>query len=105
MSMRVPTINVSCVDLTVNLTKGASYDEICAAIKHASEGPMAGILGYTEEAVVSTDFIGDSRSSIFDATAGIALTPKFVKVISWYDNEMGYSCRLVDLVKHMHANQ
>ena len=82
MSMRVPTINVSCVDLTVNLTKGASYDEICAAIKHASEGPMAGILGYTEEAVVSTDFIGDSRSSIFDATAGIALTPKFVKVIS-----------------------
>jgi len=105
MSMRVPTINVSCVDLTVNLTKGASYDDICAAVKDASEGSMKGILGYTEDAIVSTDFIGDQRSSIFDATAGIALTPKFVKVISWYDNEMGYSCRLVDLVKHMDASQ
>jgi glyceraldehyde 3-phosphate dehydrogenase len=105
MAMRVPTINVSCVDLTVNLTKGASYDDICAAVKDASEGSMKGILGYTEEAVVSTDFIGDRRSSIFDATAGIALTPQFVKVISWYDNEMGYSCRLVDLAKHMHNNQ
>ena len=102
MSMRVPTIDVSCVDLTVNLGKAASYDDICAAIKEASEGPMAGILGYTEDAVVSTDFIGDTRSSIFDATAGIALTPTFVKVISWYDNEMGYSCRMVDLMKKVH---
>jgi glyceraldehyde 3-phosphate dehydrogenase len=105
MSMRVPTINVSCVDLTVNLSKDATYEEICAAMKAASEGPMADILGYTEEAVVSTDFIGDKRSSIFDATAGIQLTPKFVKLISWYDNEMGYSCRLVDLVKHIDASK
>ena len=104
MSVRVPTVNVSMVDLTVNLAKGASYDDICGAVKAASEtGPMQGILGYTEDAVVSSDFMGDSRSSIFDAGAGIALTPTFVKVVSWYDNEMGYSSRMVDLVKIMDA--
>jgi len=101
MSARVPTLDVSMVDLTVNLEKGASYDEICAAMKEASEGPMAGVLGYTEEPIVSSDFLGDERSSIFDAKAGIALTPNFVKVISWYDNEMGYSTRMVDLMKHI----
>jgi len=101
MSARVPTLDVSMVDLTVNLAQGASYEEICAAMKAASEGPMAGVLGYTEEAVVSSDFLGDARSSIFDAKAGIALTPNFVKVISWYDNEMGYSTRMVDLIKHI----
>ena len=101
MSMRVPVIDVSAVDLTVNLNKGASYDEICDAIKSASENEMKGILGYTEEAVVSSDFIGDTRSSIFDKDAGIALTPTFVKVVSWYDNEMGYSNRVLDLIEHM----
>ena len=101
MSMRVPVIDVSAVDLTVNLKKGASYDDICAAMKEASENEMKGILGYTEEAVVSSDFIGDARSSIFDKEAGIALTPTFVKVVSWYDNEMGYSNRVLDLVHHM----
>ena len=103
MSVRVPTVNVSMVDLTVNLTKGASYDEICQAVKAAADGPMAGVLGYTDEAVVSTDFIGDQRSSIFDAGAGIELTPTFHKVVSWYDNEMGYSCRMLDLIKHITA--
>lgn len=101
MSARVPTLDVSMVDLTVNLTNSASYDDICAAIREASEGPMAGILGYTEDMVVSSDFLGDARSSIFDAKAGIALTPNFVKVISWYDNEMGYSTRMVDLMKYI----
>jgi len=101
MSVRVPTIDVSMVDLVVNLEKGASYEEICGVIKGASEGELAGILGYTEEMVVSSDFIGDARSSIFDAKAGIALTPTFVKLISWYDNEMGYSTRALDLIKHM----
>eukprot|EP00640_Fibrocapsa_japonica_P003074 CAMPEP_0113933614 /NCGR_PEP_ID=MMETSP1339-20121228/780_1 /TAXON_ID=94617 /ORGANISM="Fibrocapsa japonica" /LENGTH=337 /DNA_ID=CAMNT_0000934967 /DNA_START=105 /DNA_END=1118 /DNA_ORIENTATION=- /assembly_acc=CAM_ASM_000762 len=101
MAFRVPTPDVSVVDLTVRLTNGASYDEIKAAVKAASEGPMAGILGYTEEAVVSCDFVSDSRSSIFDAAAGISLTPNFVKVVSWYDNEWGYSNRLVDLACHM----
>lgn len=101
MAVRVPTIDVSMVDLVVNLEKGASYDEICTTIKAASEGELAGILGYTEEMVVSTDFIGDQRSSIFDAKAGIAMTPNFVKLISWYDNEMGYSTRVLDLIKHM----
>jgi glyceraldehyde 3-phosphate dehydrogenase len=101
MSTRVPTLDVSMVDLTVNLQNGASYEEICAAIQEAADGEMAGILGYTEEAVVSSDFLGDSRSSIFDAKAGIALSPNFVKVISWYDNEMGYSTRMVDLIKHI----
>jgi len=101
MSCRVPTIDVSMVDLTVNLKKGASYDEICGAMKEAAEGPLNGILGYTDEAVVSTDFIGDTRSSIFDKDAGIALTPTFVKVVSWYDNEAGYSNRVLDLMTHM----
>nr|WP_136249676.1 type I glyceraldehyde-3-phosphate dehydrogenase [Ningiella ruwaisensis] len=101
MAMRVPTADVSVVDLTVNLEKGASYDEICAALKAASEGELAGILGYTEDDVVSQDFIGDKRSSIVDAKAGIALTDTFVKFVSWYDNEMGYSNRVLDLVAHI----
>jgi len=101
MSFRVPTPNVSVVDLTVRLEKGASYEDIKAAMKAASEGPMHGIMGYTEDDVVSTDFVGDSRSSIFDAKAGIALNNNFVKLISWYDNEWGYSNRVVDLIKHM----
>ncbi|MCL2083287.1 MAG: type I glyceraldehyde-3-phosphate dehydrogenase [Oscillospiraceae bacterium] len=101
MAMRIPTLNVSVVDLTVNLKKPASYDEICATLKKASEGPMKGILGYTEEMVVSSDFIGDSRTSIFDAKAGIALTDTFVKLVSWYDNEWGYSCKVLDLIQHM----
>lgn len=103
MSMRVPVIDVSAVDLTVNLKKGASYDDICAAMKEASENEMKGVLGYTEEAVVSSDFIGDARSSIFDKEAGIALTPTFVKVVSWYDNEMGYSNRVIDLITYMQS--
>lgn len=101
MSFRVPTPNVSVVDLTVNLEKPATYEEIKAAMKAASEGPMAGILGYTEEAVVSTDFIGEPRTSVFDAAAGIALTDTFVKVVAWYDNEWGYSCKCLDLMLHM----
>lgn len=102
MSMRVPTLDVSVVDLTVNLEKPASYDEICAAMKAASEGELKGILGYTEEDVVSSDFLGDPRTSIFDARAGIALTDTFVKVVSWYDNEMGYSNKVLDLIACMH---
>ena len=101
MSMRVPTLDVSVVDLTVNLAKPATYAEICAAMKEASEGALKGILGYTEEAVVSSDFLGDARTSIFDAKAGIALTDTFVKVVSWYDNEIGYSNKVLDLVAHM----
>jgi len=101
MSMRVPTLNVSVVDLTVNLKKPATYDEICAAMKKASEGELKGILGYTEELVVSSDFIGDARTSIFDAKAGIALTDTFVKVVSWYDNEWGYSNKVLELIAHM----
>ncbi len=101
MSFRVPTPNVSVVDLTVNLEKPATYEEIKAAMKAASEGPMAGILGYTEDAVVSTDFIGEPRTSVFDAAAGIALTDTFVKVVAWYDNEWGYSCKCLDLMLHM----
>ncbi|KAJ0105418.1 hypothetical protein Patl1_18243 [Pistacia atlantica] len=101
MAFRVPTVDVSVVDLTVRLEKGASYDEIKAAIKEASEGKLKGILGYTEDDVVSTDFIGDNRSSIFDAKAGIALSKNFVKLVSWYDNEWGYSTRVVDLIVHM----
>lgn len=101
MSMRVPTVDVSVVDLTVNLKTPTSYEEICAYMKEASEGELKGILGYTEDAVVSTDFISDSRSSIFDAKAGILLTPTFVKLISWYDNEYGYSTRVVDLLEHV----
>ena len=101
MSFRVPTLDVSVVDLTVNLAKPASYAEICEAIKKASEGELKGILGYTDEDVVSSDFLGDTRTSIFDAKAGIALTDKFVKLVSWYDNEIGYSNKVLDLVAHM----
>ena len=101
MSMRVPTLDVSVVDLTVNLAKPASYEEICKAMKEASEGELKGILGYTEDAVVSSDFLGDPRTSIFDAKAGIQLTPTFVKVVSWYDNEIGYSNKVLDLIAHM----
>ena len=101
MSMRVPTLNVSVVDLTVRLAKETSYEEICAAMKEASEGELKGILGYTNDDVVSSDFIGDSRTSIFDEKAGIQLSPTFVKVISWYDNEWGYSNKVLDLVAHM----
>ena len=103
MSMRVPTLDVSVVDLTVNLEKPASYDEICEAMKKASEGELKGILGYTDEAVVSSDFLGDARTSIFDAKAGIALTDTFVKVVSWYDNEVGYSNKVLDLIEHMYS--
>ena len=101
MAFRVPTPNVSVVDLTVNLEKPATYEEIKAAMKAASEGDMAGVLGYTEESVVSNDFLGESNTSTFDAGAGIALTDTFVKVVSWYDNEWGYSCKVLDLVRHM----
>jgi len=101
MSFRVPTLNVSVVDLTVRLKKPAKYSEITAAIKKAATGELKGIMGYTEEEVVSSDFIHDSHSSIFDATAGISLNDNFVKLVSWYDNEWGYSCRLVDLIIHM----
>lgn len=101
MAFRVPTPDVSVVDLTVNLARPASYDQIKAAMKAASEGPMAGILGYTEDEVVSTDFLGESCTSVFDASAGIALTDTFVKLVSWYDNEWGYSCKCLDLIRHM----
>jgi len=101
MAFRVPTPDVSVVDLTVKLDKGASYEEICAAIKSASENEMKGILGYTGEHVVSQDFVSDARSSIFDAGAGISLNPNFCKLVSWYDNEWGYSNRMVDLASHM----
>ena len=101
MSMRVPTLDVSVVDLTVNLVKPASYQEICDAMKAASEGELKGVLGYTEDAVVSSDFLGCPLTSIFDAKAGIALTDKFVKVVSWYDNEIGYSHKVVELIKIM----
>ena len=101
MSFRVPTLDVSVVDLTVNLAKPATYAESCEAIKKASEGELKGILGYTDEDVVSSDFLGDTRTSIFDAKAGIALTDKFVKLVSWYDNEIGYSNKVLDLVAHM----
>ena len=103
MSMRVPTLDVSVVDLTVNLAKPASYEDICAAMKEASEGELKGILGYTDEAVVSSDFLGDTRTSIFDADAGIALTDTFVKVVSWYDNEIGYSNKVLELIEHMYS--
>jgi len=101
MAFRVPTPNVSVVDLTVNLAKPASYKEICAAMKLASETTMKGVLGYTEDAVVSNDFLGETRTSVFDANAGIALTDTFVKVVSWYDNEMGYSKKVVELIEYM----
>ncbi len=101
MAFRVPTPNVSVVDLTVNLAKPATYDQIKAAMKTASEGELAGIMGYTEDSVVSNDFLGESCTSVFDAGAGIALTDTFVKVVAWYDNEWGYSCKCLDLIKHM----
>jgi glyceraldehyde 3-phosphate dehydrogenase len=101
MAFRVPTMDVSVVDLTVKLEKSATYKEICAAMKAASEsGPMKGVLGYTEDLIVSQDFVGDTRTSIFDANAGIALNDNFVKVVSWYDNEMGYSTKIVDLIQY-----
>jgi glyceraldehyde 3-phosphate dehydrogenase len=99
MSMRVPTSDVSVVDLTVELEKPATYEEICAAMKKASEGELKGVLGYTDEAVVSTDFRDDSRTSIFDAKAGIQLDPTFVKVLAWYDNEWGYSCKVLEMAR------
>ena len=99
MSMRVPTLDVSVVDLTVNLEKPATYEEVCAAMKRASEGEFKGILGYTDEAVVSSDFLGDARTSIFDATAGIAINETFMKVVSWYDNEWGYSNKVLEMAK------
>ena len=102
MAFRVPTPNVSVVDLTVNLEKPATYTEICAELKRASENEMKGVLGYTEDAVVSTDFNGCSLTSVFDAAAGIALTDTFVKLVSWYDNETGYSHKVLDLVAHVH---
>jgi glyceraldehyde 3-phosphate dehydrogenase len=101
MAFRVPTADVSVVDLTVKTEKATSYDEICAAMKAAAEGPMAGYLGYTDEEVVSSDFITDARSSIFDAKAGIELNANFFKVVSWYDNEWGYSNRVIDLIRHI----
>jgi glyceraldehyde 3-phosphate dehydrogenase len=101
MAFRVPTLDVSVVDLTCRLEKGASYEDIKKAMKAASEGELKGILGYTEDAVVSTDFIGESRTSVFDAGAGISLSDNFVKVVSWYDNEWGYSNKVLDLIAHM----
>jgi glyceraldehyde 3-phosphate dehydrogenase len=103
MAFRVPTTNVSVVDLTCRLEKGAEYEAIKAAMKKASEGELKGILGYTEEEVVSTDFNGDPRTSIFDAKAGIMLNPNFVKIVAWYDNEWGYSNKLVDLIEYIHT--
>merc|ERR1711884_530446 len=103
MAFRVPTIDVSVVDLTCRLKKSTTYEEICATVKSKSEGSMKGILGYCDEPLVSTDFESDARSSIFDAGAGIMLNPSFVKLVAWYDNEWGYSGRVVDLMKHMAA--
>merc|ERR1712113_788309 len=101
MAFRVPTIDVSVVDLTAKLSKETTYEDICATVKSLSEGKMKGVLGYCDEPLVSTDFESDSRSSIFDADAGIMLNPTFVKLVAWYDNEWGYSCRVVDLMKHV----
>jgi len=103
MAFRIPIIDVSVVDLTVNLKSSTNYEEICLTMKNASENDLKGIMGYTEEDVVSTDFIGDSRTSIFDAGAGIMLNEKFVKVVSWYDNEWGYSSKVVELIQHMNS--
>ena len=102
MSLRVPTLDVSVVDLTAELETPATYDQICAAMKAAAQGPMAGILDYTDEAVVSTDFLGDRHTAIFDAKAGISLNDHFVKVVAWYDNEAGYSAKTVDLLEYMY---
>jgi glyceraldehyde 3-phosphate dehydrogenase len=101
MAFRVPTPNVSVVDLTCRLEKAASYADVCAAMKAASEGELKGVLGYTEDAVVSNDFVGETRTSVFDADAGISLNDNFVKVVSWYDNEMGYSTKVIELIQHM----
>ncbi|ATR93326.1 type I glyceraldehyde-3-phosphate dehydrogenase [Porphyromonas gingivalis] len=101
MSFRVPTLDVSVVDLTCQLAKPAKYEDICAAMKKTSEGELKGILGYTDEEVVSSDFIGETRTSVFDAKAGIALTDTFVKIVSWYDNEIGYSNKVLDLIAYM----
>jgi glyceraldehyde 3-phosphate dehydrogenase len=101
MAFRVPVTNVSVVDLTCRLAKSATYEEIKAAMKAASEGPMRGILGYTEDDVVSSDFVGEPCTCVFDAKAGISLNDHFVKLIAWYDNEWGYSCKVLDLIMHM----
>jgi glyceraldehyde 3-phosphate dehydrogenase len=101
MSFRVPTSDVSVVDLTVELVKPATYKEICAAMKAASEGPMKGVMGYTEQKVVATDFRGESCTSVFDADAGIALDDTFVKLVAWYDNEWGYSCKVLEMIRVM----
>ena len=103
ISMRVPTLDASVVDLTVNLKNPATKEDICKAMKDASEGELKGVLGYTEDAVVSSDFLDDARTSIFDANAGVYLTDKFVKVVSWYDNEFGYSHKVIELIKKMNA--
>jgi glyceraldehyde 3-phosphate dehydrogenase len=103
MAFRVPTPNVSVVDLTARIAKPAKYEEICAKMKEASETNLKGIMGYTEDAVVSTDFLGDARTCIFDAGAGIQLNERFVKLVAWYDNEWGYSSKVVDLIQHMHS--
>ncbi|MBQ7076286.1 MAG: type I glyceraldehyde-3-phosphate dehydrogenase, partial [Clostridia bacterium] len=103
MAFRVPTADVSVVDLTCRLEKGATYDEIKAAVKAAADGEMKGILGYTEDAVVSSDFIHESRTSVFDAGAGISLNDNFVKLVAWYDNEWGYSNKVLDLITHMYS--
>ena len=101
MSFRVPTQDVSVVDLTCRLEKAAEYGDIKKAMRTAAEGPMKGILGYTEDNVVSSDFVGEPCTSVFDAEAGISLNPHFVKVVSWYDNEWGYSCKVLELIAHM----
>ena len=103
MSLRVPTLDVSVVDLTCTLAKDTTYDEICKAMKEPADGELKGILGYTEDAVVSSDFLGDARTSIFDAKAGIQLSPRFVKVVSWYDNEWGYSNKVLELIEYMNT--
>ena len=103
MSLRVPTLDVSVVDLTCTLAKDTTYDEICKAMKEAADGELKGILGYTEDAVVSSDFLGDARTSIFNAKAGIQLSPRFVKVVSWYDNEWGYSNKVLELIEYMNT--
>ena len=105
MAFRVPTSNISVVDLTVNLQKDVTYDEVKRAMQEAALGSMKGVLGYTDELVVSSDFLGDARTSIFDATAGIQLTPRFLKVVSWYDNEWGYSSKIIDLINHVHKQK
>jgi glyceraldehyde 3-phosphate dehydrogenase len=104
MAFRVPTPDVSVVDLTVNLARSTSYDAIKSAMQGAAAGELAGILGYTEDEVVSSDFLGESCTSVFDARAGLALSDTFVKLVSWYDNEWGYSCKCIDLMRHMHQS-